>query len=175
MVVHVHGNMHGLHLHYCKYKHFMRRNGTINLFCDESITKYSSFNTKASILEMFTDWFVTISSHHNNHFKEYRMILHDKNLISDMVNANPWEMTLLVESIFSHMNCFYHWCSFYQSGPYYFYFSLWLWRLHLTQHIGLEKPCLAIFYFSSRAIGPFSTERWLKFRPHRHRCPWFLW
>ena len=37
---HVHGNMHGLHLHYRKYKLLMGRNGILNLFCDEIITKY---------------------------------------------------------------------------------------------------------------------------------------
>ena len=71
------------------------------------------------------------------HFQQYQpsqmQILHDKNIIIEIKTTHQEIKLILFRE---HMNCSYHWCRFYQSGPYFFPFSLLLWTLHLTQHIG---------------------------------------
>ena len=93
MVVHVHGNVPDLHLHYRENQLLMRRNCTWHLF----VMKGSA--NICYLTQLRFPWkYSAISAHPNIHFYRHRMSLkqiwHDKNLIIE-INATHLEINLI--------------------------------------------------------------------------------
>ena len=83
------------------------------------------------------------NSPHQKNISMYRMsqkqIVHDKNIIID-INATHWEIKFIF-SLTYELRIYVAFINLVHS----FTFSLWLWQLHLTQHIGLRS--LGCFHF----------------------------
>ena len=181
IVVHVH--VHDLHYH--EHKLLMRRNGTWKLFVLKASQnmcyltqkripwKYSPIN-----FQQYHPTTITFS----RYWMTLKQNLHDKNIITK-INAMPWEMKLLVESLFSHDLLISLMMILNPPRPYCFYFftygsEYFLWWLHQMELFSallavvrgfLQPPVNSPHKYQSRGALMFSlicawTNGWVNNR-----------